>query len=209
MRTFGAALFGLALAAPLAAQDAPTVSIRPFVMVSEQQFAASNTFNAVLGQSQQLFWGGGVSVTQDDRYYLDVTASQFKKTGQRAFRSSTGDVFRLGIPLRTTEMPIEITGGYRFHNWPHFVPYAGGGIGFYKYTEQSDFSDPSENIDTRHAGAILEGGVEVRLHRWLGAGVDVHYTYIPGILGTAGISKDTNEKSLGGVSARFKIIVGR
>jgi len=37
----------------------------------------------------------------------------------------------------------------------------------------------------------------------------VHYTYVPGILGDAGISKDLNESNLGGFSFRVKAIVGK
>src|SRR6202011_579228 len=108
-------------------------------------------------------WGGGVSITQEDRFYVDLTASQFKKTGHRAFRDMAGDVFHLGIPVRTTLVPFELTGGYRFHRWEHFVPFGGGGVGLYHYKEDSDFANAGENVDTRHLGAILEGGVEIRL----------------------------------------------
>ena len=41
-------LIGLALAAPAAAQDPPSLAIRPFVMATEQSFAAIDT--ATLGR---------------------------------------------------------------------------------------------------------------------------------------------------------------
>ena len=53
-------LSGLVLAAPVAAQDAPSLSIRPFVMATEQAFAATTTFDAVFGRSRAPFFGGGV-----------------------------------------------------------------------------------------------------------------------------------------------------
>ena len=202
--------FALALAAPAAAaDDPPHLSLRPFAMISAQDFAAGDTFNAVFGERSGMFWGGGVSVTQKDRYYLDLTASRFKKTGQRAFRDMNGDVFRLAIPVRATLVPFELTGGYRFHRWQHVVPYGGGGIGLYHYKEDSDFANPGESIDTSHVGAVVEGGVEVRLHRWISAGADVHYTYVPGILGTGGISQQVGENNLGGVSLRLRVLAGR
>ena len=52
-------------------------------------------------------------------------------------------------------------------------------------------------------------GAEVRVHRWLAVGADLHYSYVPGILGQAGLSKEADEHSLGGVAARFRLIVGR
>ena len=53
------------------------------------------------------------------------------------------------------------------------------------------------------------GGIEFRVHRWIALSVDAQYTHIPGILGVGGISKDAGESDLGGVSGRFKLIVGR
>ena len=40
-------------------------------------------------------------------------------------------------------------------------------------------------------------------------GADVQYSHVPGILGTAGVSQQAGEDDLGGVAARFKLIVGR
>ncbi len=56
---------------------------------------------------------------------------------------------------------------------------------------------------------MLEGGVEIRLHRYVGVAIDVHYTYVPGILGNGGVSKQAGESDLGGIAARVKLIVGR
>jgi hypothetical protein len=53
------------------------------------------------------------------------------------------------------------------------------------------------------------GGVEFRAHRWVGVSVDVHYTQVRGILGSAGISKEFGEDNLGGTAVRVKVLVGR
>jgi opacity protein-like surface antigen len=207
-RTFLLALVAAAgIAAPVAAQT-PAVSIRPFVMASEQSFTAIDTFTAVFGHSYGPFYGGGADVTLGDHVYVELAASRFKQTGQRAFRNA-GQVFRLGIPLTATVMPVELTGGYRFHLSSHIVPYVGAGFGSYGYKETSDFADAGENVDTRHSGFVVNAGAEFRLHRWVGVGADVHYTRVTGILGQAGVSKDAGENDLGGVAARFKVIVGR
>jgi outer membrane protein W len=194
-------------AAPAAAQT-PSLSIRPFVMGTEESFAAVETFKAAFGRSYEPFVGGGVQVVLFDRYYVEVGASRLKQTGQRAFLSG-GQVYRLGIPLTATLTPVEVTGGYRFHLSPRIVPYVGAGLGSYAYKETSDFADPSENVDTRHTGFVVHGGAEFRLHRWIGVGADVQYTHVTGILGQDGVSKDAGESDLGGVAARFKVIVGR
>jgi opacity protein-like surface antigen len=195
------------MATPVAAQT-PAVSIRPFVMAAEQSFTAIDTFAAVFGRSYGPFFGGGADVTLGDHYYVELAASRFRQTGQRAFRNA-GQVFHLGIPLTATVTPLEVTGGYRFHLSSRIVPYVGAGFGSYAYQETSDFADAGENVDVRHSGFVVNGGAEFRLQRWVGVGADVHYTHVTGILGQGGLSKDAGENDLGGVSARFRFIIGR
>jgi len=212
-----AVLLALSLSTSLAAQsrqtsttydDTPAISLRAFFLTTGESFAAKQTFNGIFGQSFEPLFGGGLELVQNGEFYLDVAASRFRKTGQRAFRSN-GQNFGLGIPLTATITPFEVTGGYRYRMSPSIVPYAGVGVGSYGYKETSQFSDATENLDTRHAGFLVVGGAEVRLHRWVGISGDVQYTHVTGILGTAGISKEAGEKDLGGVALRLKVIVGR
>lgn len=199
---------GVVLAGPAAAQDAPAVSFRPFVFASEQSFAAKETFDAAFDTSIAPFFGGGVQVVVLDHFIAEIGASRFRKTGERAFRSG-GETFPLGIPLTATITPLEITGGYRFNVTPTVRPYVAAGYGRYGYVETSDFAEPGEDVDTHHSGFVVNGGVELRVHKWIGIGVDAQYSRVPGILGTGGVSKDAGEDDLGGIAARFKLIVGR
>jgi outer membrane protein W len=202
-------LFGLALAAPATAQDPPSLSIRPFVMGTTQSFTAADTFDATFRRTRAPFFGGGVQVVMLDQIIVEVAASRFTQTGERAFRADAGSIFRLGIPLTATITPVEVTGGYRFPLWEHARPYVAAGFGSYAYNETSDFSDPDENVETRRSGFVVNGGFEFRLHRWIGASADVQYSRVRGILGTGGLSRQLGEDDLGGVAARFKFIVGR
>ncbi len=203
-------LLGLTLAAPAAAQDEPSLSIRPFFLVTDQSFAAVDTFDAAFGKTYFPFFGGGGQVVFKGTYFVEITASRFQENGERAYFSG-GKAFKLGIPLTATITPIEVTGGYRFRlpTLPRVRPYVAAGFGSYGYQETSSFADAGDNVDTRHAGFVVNGGAEFRLHRWIGVGVDVQYTHVPGILGTGGVSQQTGESDLGGVAARFKAIVGR
>ena len=205
MRTAAVFVVALAAAIPASAQD---LSFRPFLMFSAQKFSATQTFEATFGQATEQFWGGGINVTSDDQFYLELSASRFDKTGTRAFFFD-GTAYDLHIAQKVTMTPFEITGGYRVKRWNGIRPTFGAGIGVYRYKQVSDFSTGDENVDTRHAGFIVEGGLELRLHRWFGIVGDVHYTHVPGILGDAGFSKDVGEKDLGGVAGRVKVIVGR
>jgi opacity protein-like surface antigen len=199
----------LALVAPAAsAQDEPDLGIRPFVFGTIQAFSAVDSFDAVFGRSYEPFFGGGVQVVFHEQFFVELAASRFKQTGERAFISN-GQSFRLGIPLTATLTPFEVTAGYRFKLSPRVRPYIAAGAGTYQYKETSSFSDPGEDVDVRHAGFVVNGGADFRLHPWIRVGADVQYTRIPGILGTAGVSAQAAEDDLGGVAARFKLIVGR
>lgn len=217
MRTALTLLLALAVSAPLAAQsrgsmtiadDEPSIAFRPFVVIAGENFAAKQTFTAAFGQSFEPFFGGGLEVVLHDGIYVDVTASRFKKTGQRAFRANNQN-FPLGIPLTATLTPFEVTGGYRFRTSPRVFPYVGAGVGSYSYQETSDFADAGDNVDARHTGYLAVGGVDVRVTRWVGIAGDVQYTRVPGILGSGGVSKAAGENNLGGVAVRLKVIVGR
>jgi hypothetical protein len=203
-------LAGLVLATPAAAQDAPALSVRPFVVAAEQSFAATQTFDATFSQHTGPFFGGGLQAVILDKFVVEVGASRFRKDGDRAFLSG-GQAYSLGIPLTATITPFEITGGYRFlfRSMPRVRPYAAAGWTRYSYKETSDFALDGENIDTHHSGFVANGGVEVRVHRWIGAAFDVEYSRVRGILGTGGVSQQAGEEDLGGVAARFKVIVGR
>jgi hypothetical protein len=212
MRIVAACLLLLGLALPAAAQPTgdATLAFRPFVMISGERFTAKKTFDAVFGQSSQLFWGVGLQVTESDGWYVDVALSRFKKTGERAFVAA-GQTFSLGIPVTVTLTPIELTAGYRFRvgSSGRFRPYVGIGAGSYGYSEVSKFSDTGDNVHVHHTGFLGVGGVEYRVYRWVTASADVQYTSVSGVLGKGGLSEQFKEKNLGGIAARFRILIGR
>ena len=207
------------------AEDVPTISIRPFLMVSDEKFTATNTFHAVFGNATAPFWGGGVQVVVwSGRVYAELGAWRIlhknaELVGERVFRSD-GKNYRLGIPLRSRIKPFEVTAGYRFNISRVLVPYVGAGVGSYRYTEESDFSESSENLDLSHNGVVFQTGAEYRVHNWVRIAGDVRYNHVPGILGTGGISQllvasadpgvtPSHEKDLGGWTVGLKVSVGR
>jgi hypothetical protein len=201
----------VAVAAPAFAQarrpvsslnDQPKISLRPFFLATEQRFSARKTFETVFGKSAQPFWGGGLSVAFRNGFYVDVTASRFKKTGQRAFFFEGQ-----GIPLTVTVTPLEVTAGQRSHITPRMFLYTGFGVGSYRYQETSQFDDAP--FEKRHVGYLVAVGLEFRVSRWIGVSGDAQYTYVSGIIGTGGVSKEAEETKLGGVAGRFRVIVGR
>jgi hypothetical protein len=214
-----ALLIVLGTASSLAAQTsggvtipplAPDVAVRPFVLLSEQRFAARQTFDVVFGGAVHPVWGGGAQVALSNGLYGEVAISRFRKTGERAF-SFGGENFPLGIPLTATITPVEVTGGYRFGaDWSgRFIPYVGAGLASYKYQETSDFASAGDDVDRRGTGYLVVGGAEFRVHRWIVASADVQFARVRGVLGVAGISQQVGEDDLGGIAARFRIMIGR
>ena len=109
MKTILAVMAALSVAAPARARrhvrrSGP--SLRGFYLVAEEQFAAKSTFDAAFSSSLGTFLGGGGQAVFRDGVYVDLSASRFQKTGQRAFFNG-GQSFRLGTPLTATLTPIE------------------------------------------------------------------------------------------------------
>lgn len=186
--------------------DAPGLSLRPFVVGAMERFTAHETFAAIFGRPIQPTWGGGVQLAFRSGFYIDVTASRFQKTGERAFFHE-GEGFGLGVPLTVKVTPLEVTVGARTRATRAVFPYVGAGIGTYRYQETSAFD--GEPFDARHIGYLAVGGVEIRVGRWFALSGDVQYNRVPGIIGNGGISQETGEDDLGGVAGRFRVIIGR
>lgn len=203
MRVVATLLVLFGVATPAAAQS--PVNARPFVLVTAQRMAAAVSFDAVTGSAVQPFWGAGGDVVIAQRFYVDITISRFRSTGERAFRADN-QTFQLGIPLTVTLTPIEIAAGIKFRPQSALSPYAGGGAGHYAYAEESPLADPGENVDTSHVGYLVQGGVEGRVRSWLAVTGDVQFTRVSGILGTGGVSAEAGESDLGGVAARVRVL---
>jgi opacity protein-like surface antigen len=121
-------------------------------------------------------------------------------------------VFDLGIPTTVRVTPVQVTGGYRFKvGRRHIVPYVGGGVGWFRYSETSDFADASEDVSDTFTGYHLLGGAEWRMSRIIGVAGEAEWSTVPDALGQnpSGASAAFNETDLGGVTFRVKVVVGR
>jgi len=190
---------------PAFAQDPPSVSLRPFFMVTAEGFSAKETFSAVFGGTVQPLYGGGLELAFRNGLYFDFTASRFKKTGERAFFFD-GNGFGLGIPLTVTMTPLEFTVGARSNPAPKVFPYFGGGVGSYRYEETSTVDD---SFSKTNFGWLVVGGVEYRFNGWIGISGDLQYTRVNGIIGEGGVSAEAGESNLGGTAGRFRVLIGR
>ena len=183
--------------------------LRGFADIGSTTFTAERSFEAILGDAGGTVWGGGVEVVLPFQIFVDLRASQYKQTGERVFLHQ-GQQFNLGIPTTVTITPLTLVGGYRADFGWRVVPYGGGGIGWHRYRETSQFAEASENVDERFQGYHLLGGAEFRLARWIGTAFEAEWSTVPDALGSAAnsVSKEFDETDLGGVTFRVKIVIG-
>lgn len=208
-----AALVSCTISQATVARAQQRTVIRGFGDVGATLFSASDSFDAVLGSSTGLFFGGGVEVVLPRRYFFNVRVSRFQKSGERVFVEG-GEVFPLGIDMKVGITPVEVTGGYRFQargRTRNIIPYVGAGIGWHRYSETSDFADGSENVSETFTGFHALGGVEFRLSRLFAIGGEGQWTTVPDALGseTSSASEAFGETNLGGMAFRIRFTVGR
>lgn len=208
--------------APPPSTTEPAIGIRGFVTFGRFLARAHDTFDAVLGSNAGPVFGGGATVLLPHGIYAEVSASRFRRDGERIFVGPNQEVFPLGIPLEVTLTPLELTGGWRYRHCPRpikgrraavcqpeFIPYVGGGWSLYRYQETSDSASQDEDVDERFGGFHILGGAEYRVTRWIAVGGELAWSSIPDALGEAGASAAFDENDLGGTTFRVKISIGR
>lgn len=206
----GAVLVVLASATPSRAQNG--ITMRGFADAGLTVFTATQSFKAILGSPAGPVFGGGIEVGLTRNVFLSVAASRFRRTGQRVFVFQN-QVFKLDVPDTISVTPLQVSAGYRFRGRRprRFVPYAGGGIGWYRFSETSAHSTSADDAKMTNAGYHLLAGAETPIRRWAAAAVDAQFSSVPHSLGdsTTGVASLYDEHDLGGFTLRARIIVGR
>jgi opacity protein-like surface antigen len=199
----------IVMAATTASAQTRDFMLRGFGDVGATTFTAEQSFGAILGSRSGKVFGGGVEVVLPAGIFANVRASRFQETGQRVFLLD-GEQFDLGIPTTVTLTPVQLTGGYRVPLAGRVVPYIGGGVGWYGFTETSQFATDDETVDERFTGYHILGGAEVGLWRWLAIGGELQWATVPDAIGSDpnSVSHEFNESDLGGTTFRLKFVVG-
>ena len=194
-----------------AAAQSRNIEIGGYAMVGQFTFAASESFETILGTSSGTIFGGGATVGLPlGGLFVEVGAWQYSASGERVLILD-GQIIPLGIPLDVAIVPLEISAGWKFRSrkLPKLVPYAAGGYTSFGYKETSSFSGTGEDIDDRFGGYHLRGGAEFKITRWLGVAGELAWTTVPDAIGNVGVSARFNETDLGGTSVRARLTVGR
>lgn len=210
-RVFGGMLAMVLTAAPVFAQPASTERIggRVFGWGDWQQMTAKESFDAVTGSSSLSGAGGGAEVQRVWRgVFLRAAVSQMKADGERVFVYDD-TVFPLGIPMDITMTPIEVAAGWRFTPVARrLVPYVGAGALWVKYEERSEGDVASERVNETYPGAVVFGGIDVSVWRFVSAGAEVAWRTAT-VKDPGGALAAFGEKNLGGVSFRVMVSIGR
>lgn len=90
-----------------------------------------------------------------------------------------------------------------------WVPYVGGGIGKMEYEERSPLATGGELESSSFSSYHVLGGVDVPIWKFVGLGAEAHYRWVPDALGEDGVSKEFDEKDLGGYTFRLRLTLGR
>ncbi len=199
---------------PARPQPAPvraTTSVRGFADIGFTSFTATESFEATLGSATGSMFGGGAEVVLPQNIFFGVRVSRFTAEGERVFVSG-GQTFQLGIPMTVTVTPVLLTGGLRFGTpRSRLVPYVGGGIGWHRYQETSDFAEGDDDVNETFQGYHVLGGAEYRISRFLGVAGEAQWATVPDGLGQNPLSASAafGDTDLGGFTVRVKVVLGR
>jgi opacity protein-like surface antigen len=213
----GAVVFLFASATPSQAQN--RIAMRGFADAGLTVFMATQSFKAILGTPAGAVVGGGVEVGLTRNLFLSLAASRFSRTGERVFVFQN-QVFKLNVPDTITVTPLQLSAGYRFLGRrptnrfvrpARYTPYAGGGVGWYRFSETSAHSTSADDEKSTHAGYHVLAGVETPIRRWMAAAVDAQWALVPNAFGdsAASVARLYDEHDLGGFTLSVRIIVGQ
>jgi hypothetical protein len=191
----------------------PPYAISVHLLFGRLSQTATKSFDAILGTSSGQVFGGGAELTFRNGLFVRGEASYFTANGQRV-DIVDGAVVPLGIPLLLSITPIEFTGGYRLPAHAigrsgrfSLVPIVGAGAGVLRYHEETDDAHPDERVSARHASYHLLIGVDLPVGTRVAIGAELTRRWVPGGLGSGGISEKLGDTDLGGSTLRARVRV--
>jgi opacity protein-like surface antigen len=198
------------LAWPGASSAQTEIGIRGFADAGLTVFTAMQSFRAILGTPSGPVFGGGVEVDVTQKLFISLAASRFRRTGQRVFVFQD-QVFKLDVADTITVTPLQLSAAYRFDRVGRFTPYAGGGMGWYRFGEVVAHSTSADDVTNTHLGYHVLAGAATPVHKWLGAAVDAQWSSVPNAIGdaTSSVGKLYDEHNLGGFTFSARVIIGR
>ncbi len=174
-----------------------------------QQMTAKDSFDAVAGTTTVDGFGGGAEIQRIWKgIFVRGAVSQMEVVGERVFVFN-GTVFPLDQELLVKMTPIELGAGWRFGPvGGRLTPYAGAGALWLKYKESGRGTSSGETVDETYTGAVVFGGVDVAVWRFVSAGAEVAWRTAK-VKDPGGVFEAFGDDDLGGVSFRLMLSIGR
>ncbi len=152
--------------------------------------------------------GGFIRFGLGQSFFVEAHGRQFQRTGERVFvADASGEVFRLGHPLKIRLIPVYGVIGYRFGQNTHFAPYVTVGLGETSYREESNVAGLVETFSATKVSGHGALGVDY-LAGPVRFGVEVGYSTVPNAIGQEGVSKVYGEKDVGGLTVLARLAFG-
>lgn len=189
----------------------PAVRVRAVVEAGGRTFTASQSFDAVLGSHAGVIFGAGAEALFGRNLFVSFGVSRFQKDGERVVVAN-GEAFPIGIDTTISIVPIEVSAGWRFTSPRRTViPFLGGGLGWHRYKETSEFATADDDAQFTKMGFQLLGGAEWRASRWLGVAGEAAWMSVPNAFegGPTSAAAAFDEDDLGGAVFRVKVVIGR
>jgi opacity protein-like surface antigen len=189
-------------------------SIIAYLQFGRLSHSADDSFTAILGTSSGQVFGAGAELMFRSGIFVRGDASYFGDDGERV-EMVDGEIVPLGIALSLSLTPVEFSGGYRLPAYKFgrrgqitLVPCVGAGAGVVRYHEETDDAHPGEKVTERFTSYHVLLGLDAPLGRRVAIGAEFRRRWVPGGLGTGGISQALGETDLGGsaVLTRVRII---
>ena len=178
--------------------------VRLYGLVDVDFMAATQTFDATLGSSTLIGFGGGADITNVwGGLFLRAALSHVGKSGERV--AVAGDeIFPLGIGLKLSMTPIEFGAGWRapVGKRKRANAYGGGGLLLVRYSETGDFAAADDDTNESFPGSFFVGGVDFLIGKVFNVGFEGQYRIVKNALGDGGVSQIFGEDDLGGFTIR-------
>ncbi len=205
-------VLGVAATASLLAAGAAPLRAQEFFAGAQggtfDMTSASRSLKAVVDSSSFATFGieGGYGLRRG--LYAAVGGSfSPEKKGQRVFlASSAGPPFKLGLPLALKRNLAYLNAGWRFLQDKRLVPYAGIGVEFVSFKEESVVAGESFSQSQTETGFRGLVGVEFKATSRLRVGVEAIGSTVPNAIGVGGVSKVYGEDDIGGFTVLGKMI---
>jgi len=190
--------------APRPARPKQPVGFRLFGLVDANFMAAKNTFDATVGSSMLVGFGGGADITNLWRGLFVRGGVSFMSADGERVAIAGDEVFPLGIDLNVSMTPIEIGAGWRVPTGrrQQVTPYIGGGLLLLGYSESGEFSSTGDDSDESFTGYFVMGGIDFSVGRRFSVGFEGQYRIVPNAIGDGGVSEVFGEDNLGGFTFR-------